>query len=639
MRILIFCLVLLVTNPLFSETLPLEYFAKRPQFNSLKLSPDGKHFAATVPKENTTNLVIINRKSMKVIRAYGFGHDAHIGSFSWANKERLVYQKSYKIQGRERLTYRGELFAANVDGSKRVQLFGSSSKKSKNASKRGLQAWGHIVHMLPEDEKHILVKSSKWSTDADSPDKIYKINIYNQKRTLITKAPLGNIDIVADIKGNIVIASGKDRDGEKRKFFYRNNQWLEMEEDHPLFKYSYLAMNHDSSIMYISRAVDGGTKGLYQYDFKSKNISLLFNNETVDYSSLIRTPASQTIIGVETMFDGIDYHYIDLEHPFSKIHQQLAATFPNEDISIAANSAADNEMIIKTVSDKNPGNFYLFNQENQSIELLIRAKSWINPQQMLSKKLIQFTARDGQTIYGYLTVPINKNKPHPLIVDVHGGPFGPQDKWHYDTSAQMWANNGFAVLNINFRGSGGYGKKYKEIAYLKRSTLIQQDIIDGTRWALALENISDDKVCITGGSFGGYAALMAPLIEPELYKCAIPMYGAYDVLYQMEHADYMGINSVSVGAKEKYGDNEEFWRKESPLTYIDKLKTPLMIVTGGRDKRVPPQSAHNLRKALDKRNISYEWLYKEEEGHGFVGVKNKIELFQKSISFANKHLN
>jgi dipeptidyl aminopeptidase/acylaminoacyl peptidase len=637
MRILLLGILFVIINPLFADTLPLEFFAKRPQFNSLKLSPDGKYFAATVPKKSTTNLVIINRKTMKVIRAYGFGHDEHISSFYWANNERLVYKKSYKIQGIEKLSYRGELFSANVDGTKRVQLFGYSSNKSKNAYKRSIQAWGNIVHMLPEDENHILVRSSKWSTDSDSPDKIYKINIYNQKRTLITKAPLGNIRVLSDMKGNLVVASGKDRDGEKRKYFYRDNQWEAMPKEHPLFPYSFLAMNNDSSLMYVSKAIKRGTKGLYQYDTKTQKISLLYNHKTVDYSGLIRTPATKSIIGVETMFAGIDYHYIDLEHPFSKIHQQLAATFPNNDITITANSTADNEMIVKIVSDKTPGNFYLFNQEKQSIELLIRAKSWINPNQMMNKKLIQFTARDGQTIYGYLTVPADKNTPHPLIVDVHGGPFGSQDKWHYDTSSQMWANNGFAVLKINFRGSGGYGENYEKIAYLKRSTLIQQDIIDGTRWALALENISDNNVCITGGSFGGYSALMAPLIEPELYKCAIPMYGAYDVLYQMENADYMGVDSVSVGAKEKYGDNEKFWRKESPLTYIDKLKTPLLIVTGGRDKRVPPQSAFNLKAALDQRRISYEWLYKEE-GHGFVGVKNKVELFKKSIAFANKHL-
>jgi len=156
--------------------------------------------------------------------------------------------------------------------------------------------------------------------------------------------------------------------------------------------------------------------------------------------------------------------------------------------------------------------------------------------------------------------------------------------------------------------------------------------------ALSLDNITDDKVCIIGGSFGGYSALMAPLIEPDLYKCAIPRYGPYDLVYQMKNADYMSKDSVSVGAKEKYGNNEELWRKQSPITYIDKLKTPLLIVTGGKDIRVPPESAFILKRALDERNISYQWLYKEKEGHGFINPENKMELYTKSLAFINKYL-
>ena len=205
-------------------------------------------------------------------------------------------------------------------------------------------------------------------------------------------------------------------------------------------------------------------------------------------------------------------------------------------------------------------------------------------------------------------------------------------------NAQFFANNGYAVLQINFRGSGGYGKSYELDAYQKRSTLIQYDIIDGTRWAQQLEAIDNTKVCIIGGSFGGYSALMAPLIEPLLYKCSISRYGPYDLVYQMNHADYMHKDSVSVGAKKKYGDNEVHWQKASPLTYIDKLKTPLFIVTGGRDTRVPPQSAWNLKEALDERDISYQWLFKEKEGHGFRNPKNKLELYQKSLAFINLHL-
>lgn len=622
--------------PALSEVLPLEYFAKPAQFSSIKLSPDGKHFAATVPKEESNVLVVIERKSNKRLIAYGFGRHEYIGAFYWANNERLVYTKSYRKQGYERRTNKGEIFAGNIDGSKREQLYGYS-KKDKLSNRRADKASGYIVSMLPGDDKHILIRSSSWRTDRDSPDMLFKVNVYNQRKTRVARMPLGNVSVVTRSDGTPVIAKGKDRDGKTQRFYYRDEVWIPMAKDDPVADYSYKSVSQDGKLLYMTRAVNGGTRGLFQYNLESKAISQLFHHPEFDINAYVREPGSGKLIAVEIMNQGMEYFYLD-DSAYAQLHRQVTNTFKGADISIRSNTPDDKEMIVKVVTDKSPGDFYLFNRDKGSLDYLLSTKPWIYPEDMQSRTLVSFNARDGQKIYAYLTLPAQTGKPHPLIVDVHGGPFGVQDDWHFDSTAQMWANNGFAVLQINFRGSGGYGKDFEKSAYLKRSTLIQQDIIDGTKWALSREDISDHQVCITGGSFGGYAALMSPLIEPDLYRCAIPMYGAYDLLHQMRHADYMDGSSVSKGAMEKYGDNEAHWRKESPLTYIDKLKTPLMIVTGGRDKRVPPENAKHLKQALDERNISYEWLYKPKEGHGFINKDNKIELYQKSLGFARKHM-
>lgn len=630
--------MLFISSAAHTEVLPVEYFTKQSNFSSIKLSPDGLYFAATVPKQNKTNLVIVDRKKMKPTMSFTFGKNEHIGKFYWASNTRLIYSKVYQKNDRETKTNKGELFAANVDGTEQLQIFGSSDSKSKLRSKRGLDATAKIVHMLPNDANHILIKSSKRGSDYDEPVKVYKLNINNKKRSLVTKTPLGSMRIVFNIDGTPVIASGKNRKGKLIKYLYQDDTWQQIAKDNPLTQYSAISVNADQSKLYLSKtAKKSGTQALYEYDFSSKKITLLFNDPIVDIEAYIREPGTGIIIGVKTMFDGINYHYIDKEGKFSKTHQLIAQSFPGYDINITANATADNEAVITIKSDKNPGEYYLYNREKQSIDFLISKKPWLHESHMVEQKLIQYTARDGKTIYGYLTMP-ESDKPLPLIIDVHGGPFGVQDDWFFNSDAQFFANNGYAVLQINFRGSGGYGKSYEKVAYKKRSTLIQHDIIDGTRWAQQLEDIDDTKVCIIGGSFGGYSALMSPLIEPLLYKCSVSRYGPYDLVYQMSHADYMSKDSVSVGAKKKYGDNEAHWKKASPLSYIDKLKTPLFIVTGGRDTRVPPQSAWNLKEALDERNISYQWLYKEKEGHGYRNPKNKLELYQKSLAFINLHL-
>jgi len=630
---------LLVANTSFALALPVEFFAKKSQFNSIKLSPDGEHFAATVPNENTTQLVVFNRKTMKPVINYGFGEHEHIGKFYWLNDQRLVYTKSYQTGAKEQKTNKGEIFSANIDGSKRVQLFGRNSSNSKLKSKRSLNAYGKILHMLPDDKQHILVEASGYNDDSDTSKKIYKINGYNQKRKLITKTPLGNFKLVLTRDGQVFAGSGKDRKGKKHSYFFNDNQWREMPKQHQLNKYSLLSLNYDESTLYLKKSINKGTNGLFAYDIARQEISLLFNDATVDIAELIREPGNGTIVGVETMLDGVKYTYLDEDNAFGNMHRQLAEAFKHHDIMLFANSLADNVVVLRVSSDRIPGDYYLYNRDKQQVDFLLSKKPWLDPNVMMPRKAISFTARDGKTIYGYLTLPHDTTPPYKLIVDVHGGPYGVQDKWHFNTDAQMFANQGYAVLQINFRGSGGYGLDYKKIAYLKRNSLIQHDIIDGTRWALGLNEIDDEKVCIIGGSFGGYSALMAPLVEPELYKCAIPRYGPYDLVYQMQHADYMSKDSVSVGAMDKYGDNEQIWREQSPLTYLEQLQTPLFIVTGGKDTRVPPQSAHNLRAELDKRNIAYQWLYKAKEGHGFTNVDNKTELYKKSLVFIEEHIN
>jgi len=630
---------LIISSFGYAQSLPIELFTKNANFNSVKLSPDGKHFAATVPKDNTTNLVIINRASMEVVIAYGFGKFEHVGRFYWLNNQRLVYTKSYQKGSQEQKVTRGEIFAANIDGSKRVQLFGLDSSKSKVRSKRSLRASGIILHMLPDDDKHILVLARNFGDDIDVSKKIYKINTYNQKRKLITKTPFGNFRVILTKSGQPFAGSGTDRQGKKHSYLYVDQHWQVIGENHALNDYKLLSVNNDTSILYLRKPVEEGTIGLYQYQVASQEISLLFNDPKVDIAEFIREPASNTIIGVKTMFDGVKYHYLDQNNAFSQMHQKLSIAFEGHDIRLSANSMEDNEFIIQVSSDRIPGDYYLFDKQRKNVSFLLSKKPWLDPNIMMPRQVISFTARDGTDIYGYLTLPAGSQPPYSLIVDVHGGPYGVQDKWHFNTDAQFFANKGYAVLQINFRGSGGYGKNYQTVAYQMRNSLIQHDIIDGTRWALKREDIDDKKVCIIGGSFGGYSALMAPLIEPELYKCAIPRYGPYDLVYQMKNADYMSKDSVSVGAMEKYGDNEVTWLAQSPLTYIDKLKTPLLIVTGGKDKRVPPQSALNLRSALDERNISYQWLYKAKEGHGFTNSTNKVELYQKSLAFIEKYIN
>jgi len=640
---LILCFIL---TPLAqAKPLPIEYFSKQAQFNQLRLSPDGQHFAATIPQGDATNLAIIHRGTMKIIRVYGFGQKTHIGKFYWANNERVVYLKAKKKGYSEQLISSGDIYAANIDGTKRLQLFGYNMSngfkgKTKNKKKLSLMAYGHLINMLPEDPEHILVKSQSFYGDADKPQKIYKVNIYNRKREAIAKTPLGNMRVKVDGKGTPVVAKGRNRDGVEQRYWYIDNQWQQFDSDEPLNDYDFIRVNHDASKLFLSSAVNGKTRALFVYDMASKEITKLFHHDVADIHGYINDPDTGNIIAVELMMQGMEYHYVETESPYSKLHQKLTNAFAGYDITTLANSALDNEIIIRARSDRNPGDFYLYNREKGSAKFLLASHQWLDPNLMSERTLINFQSRDDVTIHGYLTKPITASPKggYPLLVNVHGGPYGVQDGWHFDHDSQFYANNGYAVLQVNYRGSGGFGMAYEEVAYQKRSTTIQQDIIDGTRWAMNSADISGKQVCIMGGSFGGYSAVMSPVLEPELFKCAVAFAGPYDLVYQRENADYMDVDSVSHEATKVYGSDKAELRNQSPLTHIDKLKAPVLIVHGGRDRRVPPEHAFMLKEALDKRNKPYQWLYKDKEGHGFYNEDNRKEYFQSSLDFINHHI-
>ncbi len=626
----------------FTKSIPLELFAKDSEFKSVRLSPDGKHLAATMPHSDRTVLVVLNRETMQPVYGFRFGENEHISRFFWANNERLVFTRVEERGDSEIPVSYGQIYAGNLDGTKSYPVFGyqaggSSSVSRMNKNKATERASGTIAHMLPDDPEHILVLAKSWGSGPDESMRLLKVNIYQAKKELITRTPFGNMQLTFNSDGLPVTATGVDFRGNRKMFFYKDLEWKEVSEKEPIHALTPIYLNKQGDKLYLQAPVDEKTTGIYEYDLASKELKLVFNDPKSDVVDLIVDSDDNSMVGAVTMPGKVEYHYFGEGSDFAKLHQSLTSAFGGVGVSILSSTDDMNEHVLFVQSDKNPGDFYLFNRKKGSADYLLSTKKWIDPAIMSERRPISFKARDGETIHGYLTLPKDSKKPVPLVTYVHGGPYGIRDEWWFDSQSQLLANNGFAVLQVNYRGSGGYGETYEKTAYKKRSTLIQHDIIDGTKWAMSRPDV-EAKACIMGWSFGGYSALMSPLIEPELFSCSIAAAGVYDAVRQEKSADYAAVHSLSFEVDEKYGKDEDLLKKESPVTYIDKLKAPIMIVHGGNDTRVPPEQAYILKEALEERNKSYEWFFKEKEGHGFFDPKNRVEFYQRSLEFLNKHL-
>ncbi|NVJ58841.1 MAG: S9 family peptidase [Gammaproteobacteria bacterium] len=629
-------------------SIPLEYFARDIEYKDVKISPDGKHFAATAPFKNQTILAVIRREDMEPVHAFQFGENQHVDKFFWVNNKRLILTRYKKESWQEQHLTAGQIYAGNIDGTNAKIVFGYQAEGTTGGSRinRGkgqMYAYAEILSDLPDDPDNILISTRMMDFDYDSPRKIYKLNVERALPKRVAITPFGNMNIILDEKGGIQAANGRDSDGVRKVFLYHEDDWHEVKSNHPLYGAFPIAASLQQGQLYFVRTIDNGTEGLFSYDLKTKKITTLFHDKNIDIYSYIFDPKTDELVGFNTMPGYIETHYLNDNSDFGQLHSRLSEAFGKSNhIRVTSITEDLSEIIVYVENDKNAGDFYLFNKEKKTADYLISKKQWLDPALLSDRKPIEFKARDGAKITGYLTLPKGQTKPSPLVTLVHGGPYGVRNTWLYNGAdseeAQMLANNGFAVLQVNFRGSGGFGADFETTAYRKRSTLIQHDIIDGTKWAMGLESVQKGNACIMGWSFGGYSAVMSPLIEPKLFKCSIAGAGVYEAIEQEGEADYSKIDSVAARAKVVYGDNEELLKSESPLTYIDKLEIPILIVHGGKDQRVPPEQAFLLKEALEERKKPFEWLYKPKEGHGFYSAENRLEFYQTTIKFLNKHL-
>ncbi len=252
---------------------------------------------------------------------------------------------------------------------------------------------------------------------------------------------------------------------------------------------------------------------------------------------------------------------------------------------------------------------------------------------------VTIKARDGVVLHGYLTKPAAPaGKKLPLIVLPHGGPHGVHDTWGWDREVQYLAYHGYAVLQVNYRGSNGYGQKFQDLGYRNWGTTMQDDLADSVQWAEQQQNIDPARVCTYGASYGGYAALENVIRYPALYKCAIGYVGVYDLTLQAKYSDTRRSASGRNYLDIVLGDDKQELEKYSPAYNADKIQVPVFIAYGGKDQRVVPENAKELMAAMDKIGKHYDSMFEPYEAHGFIKPEHKYELYTRILQFLDANI-
>lgn len=618
-------------------------YIKKDTFTDIKLSPNGDYYAATVVLEDRTALVILRRSDNKVTASLSLGKNSHIANFRWVNPERLLISAAEKFGALDQPVPTGELYAMNAEGSSRDLLVGfrvdDGGLKTRIKPKKAERIAAYVVDDLPADDKSVIIAA--WPFAADPFTRAERMDVYSGRRTGVARAPVRNAEFLTDNQGVVRFASGLGIDN-VRKLYYREGnatQWR-MISDEAVAGYREfpIGFSIDDGTAYFQTEHVSGPDSIVAFDIASESRKQLIRDDDTDPANIIYRSGTSVPVGVFFIDGKPRTEFFDSGSAEARLYRSLEAAFDGEAVRITSQTADGRFALVQTWNDRNPGDFYVYDTVANTADHLISRREWFDPSEMAEMRPVKLDARDGLTLHGYLTLPHGKaGKSLPVVVLPHGGPFGIQDVWEFGSESQMLANAGYAVLQLNYRGSGGYGRDFKQAGAREWGGKMQDDLTDATRWLIQQGIADPDRICIYGASYGGYAALAGVAKEPGLYKCAAGYVGVYDLPIMQAEAGRMSKRFGNWSA-EWVGDDTAALGLVSPNRMADRIKVPVFLAAGGEDEVAPIAHTKMMEQALRKAGVPVESLYFPTEGHGFYVEANRLEYYTKLLAFLSRNI-
>ena len=400
-----------------------------------------------------------------------------------------------------------------------------------------------------------------------------------------------------------------------------------------------LFFTFDNKNIYAASNLGRDKIAIVQYNLSTrKEDRVIFRHSKYDASGLTYSPKRKVLLAAQYTSWKSDRKFLDkkTKESFNWLQGQL----PKYEVRITSRDKKEETFIVRTFSDRSLGSYYLYHSKKRILQKISDISPWLDENQLAEMKPIQYKSRDGLTIHGYLTLPrVRSTKNLPLIVNPHGGPWH-RDRWGFNPTAQFLANRGYAVLQMNFRGSTGYGKKFWKASFKQWGKKMQDDVTDGVQWLIKKGTVDAKKICIYGASYGGYATLAGVAFTPDLYRCGIDYVGISSLFTFIETLPpywlaYKKMLHEMVGHPEK---DKALLESASPLFHTDKIKAALMIAQGAKDPRVKKSESDQIVEALRKRGIDVPYIVKDNEGHGFRNEENRFEFYEEMEAFLAKHL-
>jgi dipeptidyl aminopeptidase/acylaminoacyl peptidase len=659
---------------------PLESFARMPQMRDAVISSDGRYVAFVSAVEDASVVMTFDRQENSAFKRIAASEPGKfdVERCDWANGDRLVCSLTGNIRGRryaempfyrtmavdavgtniktlDVLAEKGNLLVQkttpqnfNAGTNYRTNqgqgnasenpdyTLASYGSKGRTFEYFGGQRKDQIVGINPKDHDHILIQADD---DGNQVPSVFALNVYTGAREVVARQSPPIRQFVTDGKGNVRL--GWAITGQLNAYYFArkegDNDWRPLERANAFAKRQQLipiGADSDEDIGYAVSDYEG-RKAMWTFDLADqRDPQVLFSHPRADLVDPLLT-TERRLFGIRYDLEKPAAFYIDedLRDVMEKINRQ----FPTRFNVIVDMTRDERTLVIHSFSDVEEGTYYLFNTDEKKMKRLGNAYPELRAESLGETKAITYKAADGTDIPGYLTVPNGvKSEKLPLIVLPHDGPAA-RDTWRFSFLKAFLANRGYAVLQMNYRGSSGYGQKWQDAAKQDWAGVAYSDITAATRWAIA-QGIADPKrVCIAGWGFGGYAALLGAARNGDLYKCSISIGGISDLELLRENASLSGATAAAALTEQIGGDKERLTR-DSPADHADAIGIPVLLVHGDLDWQVQVDHSKKMASALKKEKKDHKAIFIKGAGHDLDRKSDRMTLLKEVEEFLQKNL-
>jgi dipeptidyl aminopeptidase/acylaminoacyl peptidase len=600
------------------QLIPLRDFFRNPAEAGHAISPNGEYIGFVRPWNSRMNVHVQKIGEEEVVRVTSVT-ERDVAGFFWANDNRIVYAMD---QGGDENFH---LYAVGRDGAKLLDLTPFPETRAS------------VIDDLRDDPQHMLVQHNHRNKQAFDA---FRVNVDTGELVQLVENPGNYTSYMADHEGHLRVATSTD--GVNTSLLYRDT-------DEDEFKVilttdfretlTPLLFTYDNQQIYAASNLNRDKEAIVIFDPQTaKEMEVVYQHPQVDVSGLLSSDKRKVVTGVTFTAATRGYHFFDDTR--RGIQELLETQLPGMEVALAGSNLEEDKFLVRTYSDRSRGAYYFYDHETKEVRHLSDISPWLPEEDLAPMRPIVYQTRDGLLVLGYLTLPVGVEPRNlPTVVMPHGGPWT-RDNWGFRSEVQFLANRGYAVLQMNFRGSTGFGRKFWELGFKQWGRDMQNDVTDGVQW-LINQGIADrERIGIFGASYGGYVVLAGLAYTPELYACGVDYVGVANLFTLLETIPpywepMRQMMYEMVGDPEKDSD---LMRTVSPVFHATRIQAPLLIAQGANDPRVKRAESDQMVAALRSRGVEVPYMVKMNEGHGFHNEENRFDVYRAMEQFFAEHL-